>query len=314
MQKWVKHGCLFQAQGQYDWMQTHAQLPVADAVSANVLRIYFASRDKDGRSRIGFVEVSSGRPHQLLRVSQRPVLDLGELGCFDDQGVLPSSIVNWNGTQYLYYIGVNTATNIAGRAAIGVAESRDGGETFTRVMAGPIVERGGIEAHLCTSPYVLPGAPWRMWYTSGTEWVVVDDKPEPCYLIRQTTSSDGLRWQRPGEVAVSFQNESEGGLGRPAIFYDGNIYRMWFSARGKANYRQAGPSAYRMAYAESMDGSKWQRLPMPAELAVEPGAWDSDMIAYPHVFRNQGKLEMLYNGNGFGQSGFGYATLEEVTE
>ena len=35
------------------------------------------------------------------------------------------------------------------------------------------------------------------------------------------------------------------------------------------------------------------------------------MIAYPCVYRHRGKKYMLYAGNGFGETGFGYAVLED---
>ena len=43
---------------------------------------------------------------------------------------------------------------------------------------------------------------------------------------------------------------------------------------------------------------------------VSSEGWDSEMIEYPHVFEHQGAKYMFYNGNKFGQSGFGYAQLE----
>jgi hypothetical protein len=35
--------------------------------------------------------------------------------------------------------------------------------------------------------------------------------------------------------------------------------------------------------------------------------WDSEMIEYPFVFEHDGLRYMLYNGNGYGRSGFGLA-------
>ena len=60
----------------------------------------------------------------------RPVLDLGELGCFDDVGVMPSCIVNVDGAKLLYYAGWNTSTTVPYRISIGLAVSDDGGYTF----------------------------------------------------------------------------------------------------------------------------------------------------------------------------------------
>ena len=34
------------------------------------------------------------------------------------------------------------------------------------------------------------------------------------------------------------------------------------------------------------------------------------MISYPYVFKKDNALIMLYNGNGFGKTGFGYAVWE----
>ena len=35
------------------------------------------------------------------------------------------------------------------------------------------------------------------------------------------------------------------------------------------------------------------------------------MIEYPFVYEHRGVKHMLYNGNGFGETGIGYAVLEE---
>ncbi len=37
---------------------------------------------------------------------------------------------------------------------------------------------------------------------------------------------------------------------------------------------------------------------------------DSEAISYPYIFIFKERKIMLYNGNGFGKTGFGYAVLE----
>jgi hypothetical protein len=76
---------------------------------------------------------------------------------------------------------------------------------------------------------------------------------------------------------------------------------MWYSCRGKS---------YRIGYAESEDGRQWQRLDALAGIDVSPSGWDSEMIEYPFVFDHNGQRYMLYNGNGYGKTGFGLAELE----
>jgi hypothetical protein len=47
-----------------------------------------------------------------------------------------------------------------------------------------------------------------------------------------------------------------------------------------------------------------------AGIGVSASGWDSEMIEYPFVFDHAGARYMLYNGNGYGKSGFGIAVLE----
>jgi hypothetical protein len=102
-------------------------------------------------------------------------------------------------------------------------------------------------------------------------------------------------------VAIDY-GEGEYAFGRPCVMHDRDTgrYRMWFSVRG---------SAYRLGYAESLDGIIWQRDDQEAHLPLSPSGWDSEMITYPVVFAAEGILQMLYNGNGYGRTGIGMATL-----
>jgi hypothetical protein len=46
-----------------------------------------------------------------------------------------------------------------------------------------------------------------------------------------------------------------------------------------------------------------------AGIDVSPSGWDSDMVEYACVFDHDGSRHMLYNGNGYGETGIGYAVL-----
>ena len=76
---------------------------------------------------------------------------------------------------------------------------------------------------------------------------------------------------------------------------------MWYSHRG---------SSYRIGYAESNDGIRWQRMDGNCTIDVSGFGWDTDMVEYPHVFDHGGARYMLYNGNNYGKTGFGLAVLE----
>jgi len=50
----------------------------------------------------------------------------------------------------------------------------------------------------------------------------------------------------------------------------------------------------------------WDRKDEQAGISSS-GEWDSEMQAYPAVFDYAGKRYLLYNGNGYGRTGVGWA-------
>src|SRR5713101_4278480 len=103
--RWTKTGRVFHVDGNANWMVHHATHPVADLVDEETLRIYFAPRDSEQHSRITFIEVDPHQPSAVKYVHDEPVLDLGQLGTFDDSGVMAAAIVSHEGEKYLYYVG-----------------------------------------------------------------------------------------------------------------------------------------------------------------------------------------------------------------
>src|SRR2546430_1700184 len=100
--KWAKKGLIFSPQGQHDWVSSHAMLPIADRIDGDLYRIYFSGRDRGNRSLIGYVEVDINNPTKILKLATEPVLGLGALGAFDDNGVSPTWLVNKGQEKYLY--------------------------------------------------------------------------------------------------------------------------------------------------------------------------------------------------------------------
>ena len=308
--KWEKKGLIFAPDHNYDWMVSHAQVPLVDRVDDNTLRIYFGTRDKHNRTVTTYIEVAAEDPSHVSYVHDQPVLGLGELGCFDDSGAMPSWIVDRGSLKYLYYTGWNTSTTVPYRNSIGLAVSRDGGQTFERAFKGPLLDRTQYEPHFCAVPCVLvEDGKWRMWYLSGVRWDVFNDKPEPRYHIKYAESDDGINWDRRGIVCIDFKSENEAGIVRPSVIKDGAVYRMWYSYRGLENYRTDKKNSYRIGYAESEDGIEWVRNDEYLSLDVSPSGWDSEMVAYPYMYADSTRKYMFYNGNGFGRSGLGYAVL-----
>ncbi|HEX8475884.1 MAG TPA: hypothetical protein VF666_17795 [Pyrinomonadaceae bacterium] len=309
--RWEKKGLIFSAANQYEWMSHHACVPVADKVNDEILRIYFGPRDTEGRTTTTFIEVEADNPSNVLYVHDRPVLGLGKLGCFDDSGAMPSSIVNHGGKKYLFYIGWNRGVTVPYRNSVGLAVSEDGGITFRRAFDGPVVDRTRFEPYFCASPFaMLDGEMWKLWYASSTGFVVVDGKPEPVYQIKYAESRDGADWMRHNTTCIEYTFEGEANA-RPCVLKDGGVYRMWYCYRGSRHYRTDKAQSYRLGYAESTDGIHWTRKDDEVGIERSEDGWDSMMMEYPFVYEHRGRKYMLYNGNGFGETGFGYAVLHE---
>jgi hypothetical protein len=309
--KWIKKGVIFAPDHNSDWMVSHASVPVVDEVRAGVLRIYFGTRDQQGRSHTSYIEVDAAHPENILYQHERPILDFGSPGTFDDSGIMPSWIVNRENKKYLYYIGWNPQVTVSYRLAIGLAVSEDDGQSFQKISAGPICDRAIDEPFFNTAPCVLiDGDQWRMWYVSCTGWETAGEVSEPRYHVKYAESADGIVWRKTGHVCIDY-DERTGAIGRPCVYQDGDVYKMLYSYRGIRGYRDDPAQSYRLGYAESRDGLTWERRDEEVGIKASESGWDSGMIEYAYVHGRQPKF-LFYNGNGFGASGFGYAVLEEA--
>jgi hypothetical protein len=291
-------------------MVHHASVPVPDVLDEERLRVYFGTRDSDDRTRTAFIDVNPADLEQVRYVHDRPALELGKLGAFDDSGAMPSCLVDVATEKYLYYVGWNRGVTVPYRNSIGVAVSVDGGLSFRRTHAGPVLDRSPDDPYFVTTPFVIceDGA-WRMWYASATGWVEMNARPEPVYEIKYAESTDGVEWTRENVTCIVPRSESEAN-GRPWVVRDGATYRMWYCYRDRIGYRTDPSRSYRIGYAESGDGVSWVRKDEEAGIGLSEEGWDSKMVEYPSVYEYRGTRHLLYNGNGFGESGIGHAVLE----
>lgn len=308
MLRWKKKGLIYTVDKRLHWAQSHAQIPTVDILDDKRLTVFFSSRDGANRSLIARMEVDAVNPSNILDIHHDPILPIGLPGTFDDCGMMPSSVVNWRGLKYLYYLGFNVHKTIPQHLSVGLAVSDNGGRTYHRMFDGPVMDRTAEEPYYCASVCVrIENNIWRNWYTSCTGWDLIDGRMEARYHIKYAESDDGIHWRREGRVAIDYANPAGECLGRASVYKDGNIYCMWFSYRSRADYRSVRENSYRIGYAESNDGFVWKRLDDQVGIEVSDDGWDSFMLAYSDVVDVGVHRYMFYNGNGFGESGFGYA-------
>lgn len=297
-------GRVYVPDGSMWWAKKYAFPPVPYFLNDEVIRIYVAFCDEHIVGRVGYVDVDAADPAKVLGVSPEPVLDIGAPGAFDENGLLPTSVVPVDDKLYMYYVGYQLGMKVRYYQFEGLAASMDGGNSFQRVRRVPVTDRSDAELLNRTSAFVRQKmGVFQMWYVGGSDWTVVNGKPLPMYNIKYIESADGINWGPEGRVCIDYANEDEHAFGKPFIIEDGALQRMFYSIRTRSK-------GYRIGYAESRDGETWVRKDDEVGIDVSESGWDSQMIAYASVLRSRDRVYMFYNGNNLGETGFGYALLE----
>ncbi|MGB7395153.1 MAG: hypothetical protein WA913_12240 [Pricia sp.] len=307
---WIKKGVIFNTENQHDWMVSHACVPTPYLLNEDIIRIFFAPRNARGQSIPTFIDVDANDPTKVLKLHDRPIMPLGELGTFDDGGIMPCCAVPTSEGLYLYYVGWNPSGSVAYRNAIGLAVSYDEGKTFRRMYPGAIVDRNRSEAFFTASPFIVKEDDiWHMWYASSTGFIEVKGKPEPLYIIKYASSENGIDWHRENRTCIHPKSKNEANA-RATVIKENDIYKMWFAYRDSFDFRD-GEGSYRIGYAESKNAVDWNRMDEKAGITYSKTGWDSTMQTYPAVIEYRNKKYLFYNGNGFGKTGIGVAVSED---
>jgi len=304
--RWRKLGLVWRPDGSSEWARTHGMGPTPIRLSPDVIRIFITCLDNEGRGRPGYVDVAARDPTCVLGVSKNAILDIGEPGTFDDNGVMVMSVLQVTPSLfYMYYAGFEICKNIRYRIFSGLALSRDGCQTFTRHSRCPILDRTSDELYIRGGPYAIyEKGTFRLWYVAGSTWIDLNDKTMPVYDLRYQESSDGIHWAAAGQLSMAVTGEDEHGFGRPWVVKRGpNDYQLFYSIRRRSL------AAYRLGYAVSADGVNWIRKDEEMGLDVSEGEFDSNAIMYSAVIVVDKKTYCFYNGNNFGEQGFGVAEL-----
>jgi len=307
---WEKKGLIFSPE-RNEGFNSHIQVPTV-LVKDDRLRVYYAARYQSGKSYTCYLDLDINDFRKVLNIYDKEILTSGKPGTFDDEGIMPSEIILHENKYYFYYSGWNQRVSIPYHNATGLAVSEDGGHSFSRLYDGPILDRIATEPYLAVTPCILKEKNlWRMWYISGLKWVEINDHFEPVYAIKYAHSIDGINWRRDSKICIPQNHELEA-FSRPSVIKKNDIYCMWFCFRDSHDYRD-GKGSYRMGYAESNDGIEWQRMDEKAgiDISRNKSDWDGKMICYPYIVKVRNDYYLFYNGNGFGQSGIGYAKWVE---
>jgi predicted GH43/DUF377 family glycosyl hydrolase len=314
MFKWVKLGKIFSPKNHNKgWMREFAQSPSV-IIFDKYVRVYFCSRplpSEDGQyvSYLSYIDLDRNNLLKIVNICEEIILDLGSYGTFDEFGTNPISVIRDKDELRVYYAGWTRCESVPVNAAIGLAISCDGGNTFSRIGQGPVLSYSPDEPYLLGSPRIKKfDGKWILWYVSGNKWLKINDKPEPVYKIRMATSDDGINWEKYGKDLITDKLGDDECQACADVNYFDEKYHMFYSYRYSYDYKKRG-NGYSIGYASSDDMYKWEREDGLAGISVSESGWDSETISYPHLFFLDGKTYMLYQGNGMGRDGIGIAMM-----
>ena len=208
--KWQKKGLIFCPDGSSEWAN-HSVMTPTPIIINNSLRLYCGFRDKEGVSRIGYIDLNPENPSIVQRVSTVPVLGVGDDGAFDDNGIILGDLT-WVGNELrMYYVGFQKVSNSVGNGwetingipypkyDIRYTESSDG----TNFNESVGVHCLGVQP----GEYRI-GRPRVREINNGFEMRFTYDTKEKAYGTGYAVSADGVNWERKDELTGISTSES----------------------------------------------------------------------------------------------------------
>jgi hypothetical protein len=313
--KWKKIGRVFDpsAVSNRYFIKAFAQAPCT-VIFDDFVRVYFSCRpdaDANGQyvSYSAFVDLDRKNLMNVLRFSDKPILELGGKGTFDEFGTYPVSVIKKENEYWAYYAGWTRCESVPYNTSIGLAISKNNGTTFDKFGKGPILSFCLNEPMTISGPKIrFFNHKYYLFYVIGNKWIQGIERPESVFKIRMAISEDGINWERFNKNLIPNVLEENECQSSPDVFFREGKYHMFFSYKYSYDFRNK-ERGYRIGYASSFDMINWEREDSKAGIDVSSDGWDSEMISYPHVIELDGKIYMFYIGNGVGKEGFGLAEL-----
>lgn len=281
---------------------THAANSLPVLIEGDIYRVFFSGRDANNRSSVGAVDIDITN-RKVIQEYNHPFFEHGPEGSFYANGVSIGNCYEVNGMQYMLFMGWQSPKGSHWRGDIGRLIVKSD-LTLELASEMPFMGPDATDPISLSYPWVVKNAMggYSMWYGSTRSWDAGNG--EMLSVINYAASADGHIWNREG-LAVPYELGRAQAFSRPTVV--GNTktgYEMWFS------YRSGSGEKYRIGYALSKDGRRWELALEEAGIDVSLNGWDSEMIEYPFIFDHKGQRYMLYNGNGYGKTGFGLAVLD----
>ena len=301
--EWVKQGLLYAlpANGLHAKLCSHTANPTPVHLREDTYRIFYSARDASNRSSVGAVDIDLVTK-QIVHEHKQPFLECGPPGSFFQDGISLGNHYEASGKRYLTFMGWQNPPDGHWRGDIGRLLVKDDLSLEVDSLR-PFMTSDEADPISLSYPWVMmtSSGHYDMWYGSTVTWDAGNG--EMLHVIKHASSSNGETFQKTSFTVPNEIGRAQA-FSRPTILKSGvDTWNMWFS------YRAGNGIPYRIGHAISSDGRNWALALDCANLNVSSEGWDSHMVEYPYVFIHKGEIVMLYNGNEYGQSGFGMAIL-----
>ena len=301
---WKKLGQIYvpRESGQHPKLISHAANPLPVHMAGDLYRIFFSGRDDQNRSSVGAVDVDIVQ-RKVITEYHAPFFEHGPLDSFYADGVSIGNCYEVDGKRYMLFMGWQTPQDGHWRGDVGRLVVKPD-LTLQLDSDVPFMSSNEVDPISLSYPWVLENKEggFSMWYGSTRTWDAGNG--EMLHVINCASSAGGHHWTREG-LAVPYVLGTAQAFSRPTVARDSQgEYEMWFS------YRSGNGEKYRIGHAVSKDGKAWKLALEEVGIDVSANGWDSEMIEYPFVFDHKGQRYMLFNGNGYGKTGFGLAVQD----
>ena len=285
--------------------------------------MFYAGIGNDGVQRICLATADPDRPTEWERLG--PILDLGKRDSFDEKSATYPQVYRIGGKWHLYYSGRSGRENeyhFSNYRGIGLAQSDDL-RNWQKYSDEPVIEANGVAEYPGCQALVglgniidialpggrtgyriyytlLPGLKDPNWKVNGT-WHVTEHK-----VCVAAQSVDGISWTDRRVVFDRRRDVTSEDIGVVGlnVWRTGSVYRGVYTGLGTR------VQTYSLCEATSSDGLVWDRGSNRDNVSLTPvaGQWDSAMIGYPCVLKEQDGIRIFYNGAGGGATGIGMAS------
>ena len=300
---WKKLGNIYDPRkinGKHYKLSSHASNPTPMRIDENIYRIYFSGRDIYNRSSISAFDFNI-KKMEIIKDFHQPLFSFGPKDSYYSHGVSPCCFYKVKNVLYLLFMGWHVPKNQHWEGQIGRLKVEKNG-SLAYEDKNPILPKNTEDPISLSYPFIWKKSEseYLIWYGSTISWDCGNG--EMLHIIKGASSKDGVHWDS-NNSALQYSIGKLQAFSRPTIIKKNRYLEMWFS------YRKNKNTKYRIGYAYTKNYKDWTIRNEIVGIDVSKNGWDDDMVCYPYVFEHQGAKYMLYNGNGFGKTGIGIATL-----